>query len=285
MKTIKNILVATDFSNDAYAALFYATRLFGSRACTFYILNVFDELTPLEGKKSKRIGHRKRLEQKEISSKEKLVSTFHKIVLDNENDKHQFHTISKKGNLAIIMKKAIDDYKIDLVVMGSKGNTGAKEIFLGSNTIQAANTIENCSILAVPTQFEYKALKEIAFVTDLKKDCAKKSIAPLLFLSTISKSSVRVLHITEKENLNVEQESHRKLVDLCLNDIDHSFHWVQEYADKAIVIDRFLEQFNIDMFAMIQHKRSFFERLLREPVIKDVSMYVDIPFLILPEQN
>lgn len=282
---MRNILVATDFSYDAYCALFYATQLFTSRECTFYILNVFDELTPLEGKKSKLLGHKKLLAQLQISSNEKLTSTFHKIVLDNENDKHQFQTFSKKGNLVNILKKAIDDYNIDLVVMGSKGNTGAKEIFLGSNTIQAANVIEKCPILAVPKQIDYKALKEIAFITDFKKGCAKEALEPLLFLTSLSGASVRVMHITEEEILNKEQESRRKLLQLCLKDVDHSFHWVQEYADKAIVIDSFLKKYNIDMFAMIHHKRSFFERLVREPVVKDVTMYTDIPLLILPHRN
>ena len=42
---MKNILVATDFSNDAYCALFYITKLMVSRPCSFLLLNVFDELT------------------------------------------------------------------------------------------------------------------------------------------------------------------------------------------------------------------------------------------------
>ena len=47
---MKNILAATDFSNNAYCALFYATQLLKSKPCTFYILNTFTELTPLHGK-------------------------------------------------------------------------------------------------------------------------------------------------------------------------------------------------------------------------------------------
>lgn len=282
---MKNILVATDFSNDAYCALFYATQLLASVSCTFYILNVFDELTPLDGKKSKLLGSKKLLEQLRIASKEKLTSTFHKIVMDNENDRHNFHTLSNKGHLVKIMNKTIDDYNIDLVVIGCKGNTGAKEIFMGSNTIQMANSMGKCPILAVPKQIDYKELKEIAFVTDFKKGCTKASMMPLLFLISLSGASVRVMHIAEEEILSKNQESHRKLLELCLKDVDHSFYWVQEYADKALVIDSLLEKFNIDMFSMIHHKRSFFERLVREPVIKDISMYADIPFLILLHED
>ncbi len=43
---MKNILVATDFSNNAYCVLFYAAKLLEYKKCTFYLLNTFLELTP-----------------------------------------------------------------------------------------------------------------------------------------------------------------------------------------------------------------------------------------------
>ena len=282
---MKNILVATDFSHDAYSALFYITRLMASRPCSFYLLNVFDELTPLHGKKTTLFTSKQTLVNLQLQSKEKLTETFHKIVLDNDNPRHRFQTLSKKGNLSNILAKSIKDYEIDLLVMGSKGQTGAKEIFLGSNTIQAANSINRCPILAVPKQMDYKSPKEIAFVTDFKKGCVKEIVEPLLFLASLTKANIRVMHINEAEILNTEQESHRKLLELSLKGVDYSFHWMRDVADKAQTIDSFWEKLNIDMFAMVHHKRSFFERLVREPVIKDVSIYADIPFLILQHQD
>lgn len=282
---MKNVLVATDFSNDAYCALFYATKLLAARPCSFYILNVFDENTPLQGKKRKMVGSKRRLKELQIESKEKLTESFHKIIMDVENLKHRFQTISQKGILTKIVSKTIAEYDIDLVVMGNKGNTGAKEIFLGSNTIQVANGINRCPVLAIPKQVDYKTPKEIAFVTDLKKGCVKETIAPMIFLASLFGASIRVMHITEEEILNSKQESNRKLLELCLKVVPHTFHWIQEFTDKAKVIDTFLEKHDIDMFAMVHHKHSFFERLVREPVIKDVSIYSDIPFLILPHQD
>lgn len=282
---MKNILVCTDFSNDAYAALFYATQLLASKSCTFYILNVFDELTPLEGTKSPLLVGKELLEQLHIQSQEKLTATFHKIIMDTGNPHHEFRILSKVGDLVSIIKKSIDTYKIDMVVMGSKGNTGAKEIFLGSNTIQLANAISRCSILAVPKQIDFKTLKKIAFVTDLKKGCTKESIMPLLFLTSLTGASIQVMHINQEKILDKEQESHRKHLELCLKDVDHSFHWVQEFDDKAMIIASFLRESTIDILAMVHHKHGFLNRLVHEPVIQDVSIYADKPFLILPNQD
>ena len=44
---MRHILVPTDFSKNAYDALFYTTRLFKKEECTFYILNTFEIRTPV----------------------------------------------------------------------------------------------------------------------------------------------------------------------------------------------------------------------------------------------
>jgi nucleotide-binding universal stress UspA family protein len=282
---MKHILVTTDFSNDAYSALFYSANLMASKSCTFYILNAFDEFTPLVGEKKAVLGSEKWLKLVEIDSKEKLLNVLHKINLDTDNSIHSFKTISKNGKLTKILKKIIQDNAIDLVVMGNKGNTGTEELFMGSTTIQVANSINLCPILAVPKQIDYKIPKEIAFVTDLKKGCGKKNIAPLLFVASLSNANIRVMHINEKEPLDAEQEFKRKLLENYLKDYSYSFHWIQNFSDKAQVIDTFLENQHIDLFSMIHHKHSFFEKIIREPVIKDVSIYADIPLLILPYQE
>ena len=60
---------------------------------------------------------------------------------------------------------------------------------------------------------------------------------------------------------------------------------MKEFSDKAKVIHEFIAAREIDLFCMVHQKRNFLEKLLREPVIKDVSMYANIPFLILPSME
>lgn len=279
---MKNILAATDFSNGAYCALFYATKLLASQSCTFHILHVYDELTPLHGKEVKLFGTKKRLKDVEVESVEKLAATLHKIILDTNNSRHRFITISEKGSLSKVMSRVIEDRGIDLVVMGNKGSTGAKELFMGGNTIQAVNSLTACPVLAVPREIDYKAPKEVAFVTDFKKGCSKRTIAPLLYVASLTSASIRILHINEKESLSPEQVSNKKLLEICLDGVNHSFHWISGFTHKAKVIHDFLEKQDIDMFAMVHHKRGFLEKIIKEPVVLDISIYSNIPFLILP---
>ena len=88
---MQNILVPTDFSNDAYNALYFASKLFKNKACNFYLLNAYDESTPLISRNidSGNVEHKGLLEQLKDESYEELHHTFHKINLDNKCPKHK----------------------------------------------------------------------------------------------------------------------------------------------------------------------------------------------------
>jgi hypothetical protein len=169
--------------------------------------------------------------------------------------------------------------------MGNKGLTEAADIFFGSNTIKVANTLKKCPLLAIPGEMDYHPIKEIAFVTDLRKNCDQKTITQLLYIASLTKAAIRVVHVHEQHILNPTQEANRKNLEKSLNTVGHSFQWIRNFDDKAKVIDVFLEKLKVDMFAMVHQKRNLFEKLTREPVVKDLSMYSDIPFLILPSQE
>jgi nucleotide-binding universal stress UspA family protein len=279
---MKNILVATDFSNNAYCALFYISKLLASETCTFFILNTYSELTPSPGKTLPILNMKKNLRELESESKEKLTHTKHKIVLDNGNPLHTYKTISQKGDLASIISQKIEELNIDLLTMGNKGLTEATDVFFGSNTIKVADHLKKCPLLAIPGEMDFQPIKEIAFVTDLKKDCGQKTIDQLLYIASLSNAAIRVVHVQEQHILNKTQEENRKKLKNGLSKVDHSFEWIRNFDDKAKVIDIFLEKLQVDMYAMVHQKRNLFEKLTREPVVKDVSMYSDIPFLILP---
>lgn len=285
MMSFKNILVATDFSNEAYNALFYATQMFKSKPCTFHLIHMYDDLAADPKSKNVLFVGKKELTRLHKSSQDNLTKTAHRIVLDTDNKLHQFNLISCKGSITTRISETINDLQIDLLIMGNKGKTGAKELFMGSNTIRIANTITHCPILAIPKEIAYKPIDEIAFITDYKKGCNKKTIAPLLFIANLAAAAIRVLHISEEEIMSSSQVSNKKLLKTCLKTTDYSFDAIWNYADKANVIKNFLKDREIKMFAMAYYRRNFFERLVHEPVVMDLSIYANTPFLILPVKD
>ncbi len=279
---MKNILVATDFSNNAYNALFFATQLFKDRKCTFHLLNTYTELTQLISQKVGMEGRRSLMAQLADESREGLNEVYHRIHLDQNNPKHQFKVISRNKYFIEAVTRIIDSAQIDLLVMGNKGITGAKNTFWGSNVTKAINEISSCPILTVPKEIEIDIPKEIAFATDYRHNYNAKVLHPFLYLTSLCQAKVCILHINEEQRLDEIQKSNLYTLREYLGDIQHSIHWMPDFASKSEVIQTFLDELNIDMLTMIKYDHGFISKMIREPVIKKVNFDLEIPFLILP---
>jgi len=277
---MKNILVATYFSNNAYRALFDAVKLLASQLCTFYLFNVYDKLAPLQAKKPKLLGSKKRLEELYLKSKERLTETSHRIVMDNENPLHRFKTLSEKGMLTTIISKIISEKQIDLVVMGNKDLTKAADIFFGSNTIRVLKRINGCPVLTVPEDVRFSTPQEIVFPTDYKSAFKCQELSYLIEVAKIHDDTTRVLYVAKNLDLNDNQESNKQLLDDILESVDHGFHTLTE-IDVSDGITSFAENRNSDMISFINRKHFFFGSVFFKPLVKEIGYDTTVPVLAL----
>ncbi|MEJ1222497.1 universal stress protein [Sediminicola sp. 1XM1-17] len=278
---MKHILAPTDFSNDAYNALYFATQLLKRENCTFYLLNSFNEKTPLLSKKAETKKGKEQMYALHAESKEGLLRMKHRITLDTGFKNHVFETLSLEGDLTETLDKLVKELHIDLVVMGNKGVTGAKDLFMGSNTTRAINVGLACPILTIPKEIDFKLPKHLALVTDYKKCIGADQISVILDIAKLSGATVRVMHINEKERLDKFETSNMNTLSHYLEGVDHSFHWMPKFASKTAVIQSFLEEIEIDFLVMFNTQHSVLEKIFREPVIKKVAFDIELPFLVV----
>jgi len=275
---MKNILVLTDFSNNAYNALFYVSRLFDQHVCHFFLMNVHDEGAP----RSDWSEEADLPTEEEKKSKEGLEKVFHRINLDNPNPKHRFEGLSEEGDLLEVVKGTIERFHIELLVLGNKGTTGLGSVFWGSTASRVIASIKGCPVLAVPEDQEFDLPKEIAFATHYKKPFDAEVIAPLRLMANRCDASIRIVHINEEKRLNKFQESNLNTLMAYLKPIEHTVHWMPNFTSKTKAIQLFLDELNIGMLVMVNYEHSFLEYLLREPVIQRMTFHVATPFLIIP---
>ena len=282
---MKNILVATDFSNNAYNALFFATELFRQQKCNFYLLNSYTELTELISQKVG-VGRRRSLiEQLSDESAEGLNEVYHRIHLDQDNSLHQFKTLSRNGHFTDIANQSIEQYHIDLLVMGHKGMAAVDNSFMGSTVNKAIDEIIDCPILIVPKEIESTIPGEIAFATAYRHHYDAGQLHSLVELAALCDSSVRIVHINEEERLSRVQKANLNTLRTYLTNIDHSVHWMPDFSDKSKVIQTFVEELNIELLAMIKYEHGLFYQLIREPVLQKLIFNLKIPFLVIPAGN
>lgn len=280
---MKQILLPTDFSEYAWNAIFTALKLFSGETCQFYLLNVYEpHIENLVGLNvSSRAGTV--YEAVDKASKKGLQKTIQALTYQNTSAEHQFETLSRPGALEENILEIIAEKDIDLVVMGTKGATGAKRIFLGSNSVKVLKKVAICPVLAVPREHDFKKLETVVFPTEFTHFFKKGSLGFLIELAKTWKSNIAVLHVAQQFMLTKTQERNKKILGNRLAGIGHSFHRETIKSTVANAITDFTEAVGADMIALVRYQHTFLEGLTQEPVVKKVAFSTKVPLLVLPE--
>ncbi len=169
---IKRILVPTDFSETSNFAIEKACRIASLFNAELYVIHV------LEGSPYK-------LVKSDENPKEKIVMqkyVMDKLALLASSISEKFHitvnTLLGENRVVEVIDDAIKDNKIDLIVMGTKGASGIKEVLIGSNAQKIVNgavcpviTIKNApskldfSNIVLPLESWNNSLEKLDYVS------------------------------------------------------------------------------------------------------------------------
>jgi hypothetical protein len=142
------------------------------------------------------------------------------------NTKHTFKTSAVQAFFTDSIKKQVKEKKIDLIVMGTKGASGLKEMTMGSNTGDVMTKVK-CPLLAVPENTTYHRPKEIAFPTSYHLGYDIKVLDDLKKIALLNDSTLRFLYISTKgEKLSNEQLKNQAFLNDYFSEITHTFHEV-----------------------------------------------------------
>jgi len=280
---MKKIILPTDFSNNAYNAIEYALKFFKDEECTFYLLHTY---TPAIYQPEYTLGNPGQIglgdeyQAHALMQLEELQAT---LITQFNNTKHKFILHAAFNIFVDEVVKTIENEKADLVIMGTQGATGAKEILLGTRTVHLIRKA-TCPVIAIPSGFEYENPKEILFPTDYEVAYEKEQLQQLLNIAQKHISSIEVIHVSSGYDLNnIQLENKQKLNDLLANTA-HLFH---ELPSQGVIeaINNFQLKKRMNFLVMIRNKHTFFERLFIEPVIKKIGFHITIPFMVIPHST
>lgn len=275
----KNILLPTDFSDNAWSAAVYAFNLYADQDVKFYFLNSI----AISHGESRTFITSRYVDTMRKQAKSRLEDLQVRAESLKLNPNHSFEILLSTEDLSDTIKNSIKLYSIDLVIMGTKGATGFDRFFIGSNTVKTIQNIKDCPILMVPFDYEFNAPKHIAFSTDFKRKFEEKEIKALLDFADLYQAHIYVLHIDEKEKLDAKQNENVATLQTYLENHQYTFHWMQDYIKKSEVINNFIDDLKIEVLAMVNYKHSIIENIVKEPIIKKIGYHPTVPFLVIPE--
>ncbi|MFX0557911.1 universal stress protein [Maribacter sp. CXY002] len=280
---MKNILIPTDFSENAWNAIKYGLALYKKIHCNFHLIHVHP-IVAFAGGEAAMYASQELMERNLLKESSKKLE---KILIDIEhlpfNTKHTFHTSVFYGFFTDHIKQQVEDNNIDLIIMGTKGASGLQAVSMGSNTGNVITKVK-CAVLAIPEDAEYRRPKEIALPTDYQMGYDIKVLEDVKDLSLINNSAVRILYAAKiGAELTNEQLKNKKFLDNYFKDVEHSFHTVTGNKLESVV-QCFTESRDIDLIAMVAKNLNFLERILFRPTVEKISYHTKVPFLVLHEK-
>jgi nucleotide-binding universal stress UspA family protein len=278
-----NILLPTDFSENSWNAITYATHFLESTTCNFYLLNVNTFESHIVGAETY-IPTQEDIENIYIKpSKQKLRALLKRISNNiKTNDHHRFYTLYDYSFFLESIRKHVDEKNIDMIIMGTKGASGLKEYIVGINAGDVITKVK-CTTLVVPEHAKYSKLKEVAFPTDFTLSYDINILQPFTDILNTLKANLRIIHIhNDGTALNTEQSSNKDLLNDYFENFKPSFHLL---TNKKVedAIQCFVESRDIDLIAMVAKNLNYFQSILFHSKVEKITYHTHIPFLVLHE--
>ena len=223
---MKNILVPTDFSAQAENALKVAAQLAKNHDCDIYLLHMLE--LPLhkvdaissyndlpEAMYFMKLAHK---QFEELMAKDYLKGIkLHEAVEFKEIFKGVFHACEK--------------FKTDLIVMGSHGASGLREMIIGSNAEKVVRT-SNTPVLIVKNEYEVFEVNHFVFASNFKKENHVAYTNAVKFAKLFN-AKIHLLIIITASSFMTTKDAKSRIIDF-VNISDFKNYTINNYNYKLI---------------------------------------------------
>lgn len=276
---MKKILFPTDFSEVANNAFIHALEFAKLVNGELVLLHTFD-LPIIDNQfipdNYYKIFDSMQLAQFDMFKEEipKLRELAQKRKLDHIKLSHKL----MDGDLIYNIKNAVKEENIDFIVMGTSGATGWESFFVGSNAGTVVTAVD-VPVLSVPIEAQFTKIETIGFTTRFR-DKDKAALRQVIKIAKKTHAAVKCLYVkTSKSDVSEATISQWKTE---FENEPIKFSIVTSDNVKETILD-FVSHKNIDILAMITHKRSFFSELFNPSLTQKMTNISIVPVLAMHE--
>ncbi|ULC59444.1 universal stress protein [Flaviramulus sp. BrNp1-15] len=270
---MQRILVPTDFSSQAENALKVAAQLAKKHNCEIFLLHILEiplkEVDPLSSYSSlpeavffMKLAHKK---FEVLKNKDYLEGlTVHETVDFHEIFKGIFH-VCKKHN-------------IDLIVMGSNGASGLKEMLIGSNTEKVVRTSET-PVIVIKKEHNAFKVKNFVFASDFKDESKAVYKKAIEFANTLG-AKIHLLLVITPAKFIISSIAEKRIKDF-VSTSNFSNYTINIYNDISIEkgIMNFSQSINADLIGMSTHGRRGISHFFNGSISEDLVNHAKRPVI------
>ncbi len=273
---MKQILVATDFSNSAENAMSYALAL--AKILKMEVVAVH-AIHPTEGINNSTYNAIF-IEDYYAKKKEALDEWVKRISLKGGYTDINIFSICDVGFLKSVISKYIKEHPIELLVMGITGSTGITGI-VGSNASMMVTKMR-IPTLIVPLESNFPSFPIITLATDYETTLSAKDVNALKeMLKGAISQKMQVLYVAEKSDKNHIQTGERAIRELFPNTgID--FNYISDNSAPNGIMD-FIRSNHTDILCLVKHHHNIIYRMFTTSTVNQVMNKSVKAILVLHE--
>ena len=273
------ILFPTDFSNAAENAYIYALKLAEKLKATITVIHVYELLqvhTWIE----------KAMDMKQVNEKITLgefdvfrsqIDVMKRIAIENKLEHIDVNYSLKESDYVVeaVLQEA-KDVKADIIVIGTTGASGLREMFFGS---VASKVMESatCPVVMVPDTSIYKGIEKIGLTLDYKNG-EVDLIERALKVARKFDAHLYCVHVDafDPDHVTIKIQEYREAFK---QQTEVSFH-VRQHTDIEKGILEFMRSEQVDVVIMRVHQHhSLLKELFSYSIAKRVAYHTDIPLI------
>ncbi|MGA6121421.1 universal stress protein [Sphingobacterium sp. UDSM-2020] len=274
------ILVPIDFSENSIIAARYAREIALENQDELVFLHVY---TRHVNKYANFMVHGEHIVDPTIKESEEQLNQLVGVV----KEKWPTLVISQlfdEGILAEVISKETARNQYKVVIMGTKGASGLESVLIGSNTYDVIRDSQT-PILAIPANATAYKKDTIALLTNFKPgelEVLKQAIPVFgskfhLLLIHINKQEVDIKILDKKLTEWIDNIITETGIDDVSYTVKNRSHFANSAEKIANGIQTMIRDENIDIILITKSRKTFFQNLFNENIIKEMAMGIVIP--------
>lgn len=280
---MKTIIHATDYSNNAVAALKYAHLISTKLKANLLVLHIFDIPTIMSTELKEPYYY---LETDTFKMHHTKLEKFCIAHLGKELDKMnvRVEAVEDKSVVNGIISKAVE-LDASMIITGMKGGSKFKELIMG-NTVKHLLEKSLCPVLSIPADVSNEQIETIVYATDFEEE----DINVIETITEIAKAfdaEIRIVHISplkefdRKKLMKDFEEKAKERINYSKMEFD-----IIPSDDTFEELRLYLGEVNADIIVMLERKsKGLLKRLFHRDIVKKMESYGRIPLMSFNETN
>jgi len=270
---MKKILVPTDFSLEAENALKVAAQIAKKHGSEIYLLHMLEiPMQEIDTVNS-------HVEVPEVMFFMKMAhKKFEEIMESDYLEGIAVHEIVKPGASFNNVVDICREQGAEIIIMGSHGANGFKEMFVGSN---AEKVVRNSDIpvLVIKNEHDEFSIDDFVFASDFKND-SKETYRQATELATAFGAKVHLLMVNTAGNFTTTKKA-KERINSFIGDYNFKNYTINIYNDDSVEkgILNFSKNIDADLIGISTHGRQGIAHFFNGSISEDLVNHAKRPVI------